>query len=90
MGKTHIGVETGKLSFKLLNNTIESKIHTEKMAKENLDLILHATMRHYTIFRGKKNDKNSIQERLFSNHFHLFFAVLHKTFTFKELLLSLL
>lgn len=33
LGKRHTGVETGKLILRLVNS-IESKIHTEKMVKE--------------------------------------------------------
>ena len=62
----------------------QSKIHTEKMAKEKLNLILCATKEALYNLKRKNNDKNSIEARLSSNHFHLFSEVLHKTFTFKE------
>ena len=79
-----MGWKQKKLNFKLLNNTTESKIHTEKMAKEKLNLILCATKEALYNLKRKNNDKNSIEARLSSNHFHLFSEVLHKTFTFKE------
>ena len=72
------------MNFKLLNNTTESKVHTEKMAKEKLNLILCTTKEALYNLKRTISDKNSIEARLSSNHFHLFLEVLHKTFTFKE------
>lgn len=60
LGKKSNGGGNKKVDF----NSTELKIHTEKIARKNLDLILHAKKRHYGILRRKKKDKNSIQERL--------------------------
>ena len=54
------------------------------MAKEKLNLILCTTKEALYNLKRKNSDKNSIEARLSSNHFHLFLEVLHKTFTFKE------